>query len=108
MPDTFPNRLKSLRKIKGYTQEQVSSMLGIKRGRYNAWEQSISEPSIELLVRLSQILHVSLDELTVSNENNEVYLSLDSISSKIISEISTLGEKEKEFILQIVLQYKKI
>ena len=59
----FSDNLIKLRKSKGFTQQQVASELGIDRTTYTKYETGVSEPGFEMLIRLSQLLDVSLDEL---------------------------------------------
>ena len=53
----------NLRKSRGLTQQQVASKLGIDRTTYTKYETGSSEPGFEMLIRLSQLLGVSLDAL---------------------------------------------
>ena len=46
-----------------YTQQQISKMLNISRQAYSNYETSKRTPDLDSLIRLSQIYHVSLDEL---------------------------------------------
>ena len=59
----FSENLIKLRKSRGFTQQQVASKLGIDRTTYTKYETGVSEPGFEMLIRLSQLLDVSLDEL---------------------------------------------
>lgn len=55
--------LTELRNKKALTQDQVAEKLGIKRARYNAWENEISSPDNKMLVELAKIHKVSVDYL---------------------------------------------
>ena len=57
------NNLLRLRKAHNYTQQQISKMLNISRQAYSNYETSKRTPDLDSLIRLSQIYHVSLDEL---------------------------------------------
>lgn len=59
----FPQRLKELRKEKGYTQEQMANILEIGQSAYAKWENGKTEPSFESLVKLVDFFEVSLDWL---------------------------------------------
>ena len=56
-------KIKSLREDMGYTQSELSKLLGITRSSVNAWELGISVPSTQYIVELSQIFKVSTDYL---------------------------------------------
>ena len=50
-----------LRSQKGLTQKEVSKIIGVKLGTYNAYEKARSEPSGEIIVRLAYLYDVSTD-----------------------------------------------
>lgn len=60
------NRLKTIRKECGYTQEQAAKISGIPLGTLRNWEQGIHSPSGEDLVILSDLYKVSTDTLAGS------------------------------------------
>lgn len=57
-----------LRTAKGYTQKEVAEKINVKLGTYNAYEKARSEPPAEVLVRLSYLYDVTIDEI-VQKEN---------------------------------------
>ena len=59
----FSERIKRLRKNKGLKQQELAEILGIKRNTYSDWENGKREPSYENLVKLADLLEVSLDSL---------------------------------------------
>lgn len=78
---TLSERLVSLRESKGLTQVDVSEKLGIKRARYNAWEQGLSQPNIEMLKSIADLYNISTDYLVGKSDmvNAEIErMSLDS------------------------------
>ena len=63
MQETFGQRLQRLRKNANLTQEDVATKLNITAQAVSKWENDVSAPDISVLVELSDILNVSLDEL---------------------------------------------
>lgn len=59
----FGQVLSELRNRRGLTQDQVAAALGIKRARYNAWENDIAKPDIDMLKKIAQFYNVSTDYL---------------------------------------------
>lgn len=57
------NNLAKYRKSKGLLQKDVAKMLGIATNTYCCYETGINEPSISVLLNLSDIFGVSVDEL---------------------------------------------
>lgn len=74
---TFGERLVALRNRKHLTQDQVAETLGIKRARYNAWENGISNPDQTMLVALAAFYKVTTDFL-LGNEHPSGSLTLSS------------------------------
>lgn len=63
----FCKNLKSVRLENGLTQKQVAQHLGVVESCYANWEQGRTEPNIEMLRKLSNLLQIKVDELL--NEN---------------------------------------
>ncbi|MCH5153154.1 MAG: helix-turn-helix transcriptional regulator [Clostridiales bacterium] len=63
MQETFGQRFQRLRKNAGLTQEDVATKLNITAQAISKWENDVSAPDISVLVELSEILSVSIDEL---------------------------------------------
>ena len=63
MQETFGQRLQRLRKNASLTQEDVATKLNITAQAVSKWENDVSAPDISVLVELSDILGVTLDEL---------------------------------------------
>ena len=63
MQETFGQRLQRLRKNANLTQEDVATKLNITAQAVSKWENDVSAPDISVLVELSDILGVTLDEL---------------------------------------------
>ncbi|MDQ6763215.1 MAG: LexA family transcriptional regulator [Bacteroidota bacterium] len=55
--------LKYLRKLRGWTQEEFASKLGIKRSLIGAYEEERADPRIDVLEIVGDIFKVTLDEL---------------------------------------------
>jgi transcriptional regulator with XRE-family HTH domain len=55
--------LKYLRKLRGWTQEEFSAKLKIKRSLLGAYEEERAEPRIEVLEIVGDIFKLTLDEL---------------------------------------------
>lgn len=57
------DRLVALRKERGFSQEELADRLGISRQAVSKWEQALSSPDLDNLVRLAQLYGLPLDEL---------------------------------------------
>ena len=72
----FPQKLKELRKKKGYTQEKMSNLLEIGQSAYAKWENGRTQPNIEQLVKIAQILETTTDELLGIKEDKQFALEM--------------------------------
>lgn len=59
----FASRLRILRKKKGYTQEEVSTKLGLSKVTYGTYEISRYTPDADKIARLADFYNVSADYL---------------------------------------------
>lgn len=57
-------RLRKLRKSKKLTQQELSDILNTNRSNIANYEQNISEPSIEMLIKMASFFGVTIDYLT--------------------------------------------
>ena len=57
------NNLKTLRKNKGFTQEELAARLNVVRQTVSKWEKGQSVPDSEMLVRLAEIFEVPVSQL---------------------------------------------
>jgi len=61
--ETFGQRLAALRKEKGLTQNDIADKVGITAQAVSKWENDQASPDIDILIKLSEIFDISLDEL---------------------------------------------
>ena len=68
----FSEKLLTLRKAKGITQEQLAEKLDVSRQSISKWESGQSAPELEKIVALSTIFDVSTDYLLKSSEIDDL------------------------------------
>lgn len=59
----FGERLKELRTEKGITQKELAAILNVSGNAVHCWECDKQEPSMSMLLALSEYFEVSLDFL---------------------------------------------
>ena len=64
----FSEILKFLRNQEGWPQSYLAAKLDISVGTYSSYERGISEPTLQVLVKLSDLFNVSIDYLAVGKE----------------------------------------
>ena len=82
--------IRTYRKKKDMTQEEMANRLGVTTPAVNKWENNVSQPDIGLLAPIARLLGISLDELLSFHEE----LSADEISN-IIKELNAKLETEE-------------
>lgn len=84
-------RLKELRKSKGWTQVQVAAKMGLTDSVISFYERQERAPSPEVLIKFAELYDVSTDYLLGVETVNDQHLDVTGLSKR---EISIL----KEFI----------
>ena len=64
-------KFKELRKQSGLTQKQVAEKLGIKQSNVSDWENNVSRPEYENLIKLAQLYEESIDYILIDADKKE-------------------------------------
>lgn len=72
-------RLKEFRKKVNLSQEQVANYINVNQRTYSGYELGKSEPSNEILIKLADLFHVSVDEIL---ERKTSIINLDALELK--------------------------
>ncbi|EJE7233895.1 helix-turn-helix transcriptional regulator [Clostridium sporogenes] len=67
----FSNKLYSLRKQKGLSQDELGSKLNVSRQTISKWELGETTPELEKLIALGDFFQISLDELVMDIKAKE-------------------------------------
>lgn len=70
--DIMKNRLKQLRKSKGYTQVSLQIQTGIEQSLLSKYETGERMPPIDTLIKLAELYNVSIDYILCRTDNPEV------------------------------------
>ncbi len=84
----FNENLKTLRKQKGFTHEELAIRVNVVRQTVSKWEKGLSVPDAEVLQRIAEVLDVGVNELlgadlTQNADNNEVAQQLARINEQL-------------------------
>ena len=90
---TFGERLTVVRKRKNLSQADIGKKIGINGDAYGRYERNEVRPTIEMAVKISQALEVSLDFLTGNSD-----VELDKATLDRVQEVTKLTEKDKDYI----------
>ena len=89
----FHEKLYTLRKQKGLSQEELAYRLNVSRQTISKWEMGDSTPDMEKLMAISRFFGVSLDELVMDKSPQQSVTG--GIVEKCKREIWTEKNKEK-------------
>ncbi|MBP3919311.1 MAG: helix-turn-helix transcriptional regulator [Clostridia bacterium] len=85
--------IKTKRKERDFTQEELANILGVTKAAVSKWETSESYPDITMLPQIAQLFHITMDELfgytlvyqPLKIENQYYFgLSLDDVDKAIL------------------------
>ena len=71
----FKENLKTLRKVKGLSQEELAIRLNVVRQTVSKWEKGLSVPDADLLIRIAEIFEVTVSELLGAKLESEKELN---------------------------------
>ena len=112
---SFSENLKKLRKRANLSQSELANLLGVNQYNISFWEIGRSEPNIEQIIKLSEILNIPTDYLlgknivlTSSNEEFQTVVNHfkqyveDEMLNELIILYSNISNEKKKDLLQLV------
>lgn len=96
--------LKILRKRKGLTQENVAESLNIVRQTISKWEKGVSVPDVDMLVKLAELLEVSVSELigtNIADEKNEDAIAVE--LAGIVEQLASKNRRSKKLLKSVLI-----
>lgn len=99
----FKENLKKIRKMRGVSQKEISQFLNIAQNTYSSYETGRREPNFIILVKISNFLNCSIDEL-LSKDYPSDLSRLNSINNILNFNTDTFSKNN----LKIKLKNKKI
>lgn len=89
----FGEKLKTERNKKGWSQEELAEKLFVSRQSVSKWENGQNYPSIEIIIKLSDLFELTIDELLRSDEE---------LTKKVISESKQLAHPKLKFTFDVL------
>ena len=91
------DNLKTLRKNKGLSQEELSIKLHVVRQTVSKWESGLSVPDAEMLIKISEIFETPVNEILGESIEEKEKNDLKVISKKleVINEQLSMHQKQK-------------
>lgn len=92
----FGNQIKNIRKKESLTQEQFAIKLNVSRQAVSNWENNKNLPDIGMLILMSNIFKVSLDELIKGDDH------MNNMTEKVIKDGSETRRAKFNMITSII------
>lgn len=99
----FTENLKSIRKARGLTQDELAVRLNVVRQTISKWEKGLSVPDAEMLIKIAEVFEVSVSELLGAKVENET--SQNDIAEQLsrINEQLAVKNRRVKFVLNAIL-----
>ena len=101
----FAERLKELRKQAHLTQVELAKRLGIGQSSYADWERGKKKPTQENLVKIAQVLNVSIDYLVGNSDEHLKEDELDNVELLFRMNSNGLTEEEKAIFKKELIEF---
>lgn len=85
--------LRELRKEKGITQEELASKLMVSNRSVSRWENGVNMPDFDLLLEISKLYEVGIDELLNGERKSE---NMDKTSEETMIKVAEYTNLDKE------------
>ena len=95
--ETFGQRFSRLRKANNLTQEDIAKSVNVTSQSVSKWENDLSTPDIFLLPKLSELLHVSIEELLTGEVKEPITIKKDKDYNKAILRLF-VNEKDGDVV----------
>lgn len=95
----FGKRLKEIRLRKGLSQKTVAKAIGLSRATLSKYENNKSIPTIPIILKLSEIFEVTLQQIFEDNK-------IETESRRIMSSFNNLTDEQREIISIINVKIK--
>ena len=82
------DKIRELRIAKSMSQVELAKKLGVTKQSVSNWENDNIQPSIEMLIKISQTLNVSTDYLL--SLDNRQYIEVSGLSKEEIAHIQQI------------------
>ena len=100
MKNNLPMNIRSLRKEKGLTQEQLAEVFNISVGAVHKWEAGLSTPDITVLMELADFFGISLDSLVGFDVSDNRSDAIATKLRKLTDAMDPEGPNEAEIALK--------
>jgi transcriptional regulator with XRE-family HTH domain len=107
---TLGTKLRKFRTVAKLSQQEIADKLNIRQATYSNWEKGTTNPSLEHIIKLSEVLNVPIQEFLSNNiyiqsqdnkdnSTNSLYIGINENTLKqVLEPIYLLIQQNKELI----------
>ena len=95
----FAERLRAAREARKLTQTRLAELLDVSPRVYNRWEKGLATPHFDTVVKIADILKVSLDELAGRKESDTEVLVHNHKLHSLCQQIDHLSDEDQKALI---------
>ena len=99
--EAISDNIKRLRKESGLTQSKLAEKLGVSKAIISAYEKGSRRPSLDIMMKMTQIFHVSIAQFITPYDFVPEYKPSDQI------DVSKLTPQQKMIIREMIRGFEK-
>ena len=103
----FGNSFKYYRKRAGYTQKEAAKLIGVKDYQLGNYETNRSQPSLEILIKMSKVYLVSIDNMLGNSMLRNKYEKEHPNDKKEYIDVNEVLKSFTEYVKQVNEENKK-
>jgi len=100
--EKFAERLKQMRSTRKMTQTRLAQLLEVSPRVYNRWENGIATPHFDTVVRIADLLDVSLDELAGRKDANGESKIHNPELHRLYKKVDQLSDEDQKALLVVL------
>ena len=98
----FAQRLKQLRTTRNLTQTRLAELLAISPRVYSRWETGDVTPRFDTIVRIAELLEVSLDDLARRKESQAAPKIRNHELHRLYQKVDLLSDEDQKALLVVL------
>jgi transcriptional regulator with XRE-family HTH domain len=95
----FADRLKVLREERKLTQTRLAELIGVGARAYNRWERGNFVPQLETLIKIADVLNITLDELTGRTKDTKAPAVRNPKLHGLLEEVDKLPDEDQQALI---------
>lgn len=103
----FSERLKQLRMARNITQARLAELISVDPRVYNRWERGTATPQFDTVIKIADILQVSLDELAGRKPVSAEVKIHNHDLSKLYYQVDDLPDEDQKALVLVIDSFVK-